>query len=66
MDSLDGFLTHKCIEGLCICPVHKTALYYSPNSGEHACQDPDCIHAHGVIHGIDNIMRAKIEKGWPL
>lgn len=32
----------------CVCPVHDTPLLFSPASGEHACQDADCRHGHGM------------------
>jgi hypothetical protein len=37
---------HRCDDD-CTCPVHGTPLLYAPASNEHACQDPDCEHAHG-------------------
>lgn len=42
---------HAC-DAFCVCPIHLTPLLYSPHHGTHACQDPDCIHAHGIIHTI--------------
>lgn len=38
---------HVC-DDLCVCPIHDTPLLYAPASNEHACQDPDCEHAHGI------------------
>lgn len=39
---------HRCDDG-CVCPVHATPLLYWPVGDEHACQDADCIHAHGLV-----------------
>lgn len=39
---------HRCDE-TCVCPVHSTPLYYWRAGDEHACQDPRCIHAHGMV-----------------
>lgn len=33
----------------CVCPVHGTALLYSPAGDKHACQDVDCRHGHGMV-----------------
>lgn len=38
---------HECDE-LCICPIHKTSLWYAPASNEHACQNPSCEYANGI------------------
>jgi hypothetical protein len=32
----------------CVCPVHSTPLLYAPASDEHACQDVNCRHGHGM------------------
>jgi hypothetical protein len=32
----------------CVCPVHGTPLLYSPAGDEHACQDVNCRHGHGM------------------
>jgi hypothetical protein len=37
---------HRCDDD-CTCPIHGTPLLYAPASDAHACQDPDCEHAHG-------------------
>ena len=39
--------SHRC-DGQCVCPVHGTPLLYSAAVDMHACQDPDCVHAHGI------------------
>lgn len=39
---------HRCDEG-CVCPVDGKPLLYWPVGGHHACQDPDCSNAHGVV-----------------
>lgn len=39
---------HVCGDG-CVCPIHGTPLLYAPNGGDHACQDPECEHAHGGV-----------------
>lgn len=39
---------HQC-DGECVCPLDGKPLLYAPASGEHACQDPDCANAHGVL-----------------
>ena len=44
-------MSHHCDER-CVCPVHGTALIYAPASGEHACQDIDCVHGHGMRRQI--------------
>lgn len=41
-------LNHTCGER-CVCPIHGTPLLYAPAQDEHACQDPDCKHAHGIV-----------------
>lgn len=38
---------HTCT-ARCVCPVHQTRLVYSPLHDDHACQDPDCVYAHGM------------------
>jgi hypothetical protein len=38
---------HRCDDS-CVCPIHGTPLYYWPAGDDHACQDPQCQHAHGV------------------
>jgi hypothetical protein len=38
---------HRCDED-CVCPADGKPLLYAPARNEHACQDPDCEHAHGV------------------
>lgn len=40
---------HECDDN-CICPIHKTPLFYAPISNIHACQDVECIHGHGMVH----------------
>lgn len=40
-------MTHHC-DYVCICPVHETPLLYCLGTDEHACQDPECVHAHGI------------------
>lgn len=37
---------HKCNEK-CICPIHKTPMYYNVKFNEHACQDINCVYVHG-------------------
>jgi hypothetical protein len=46
---------HHC-DDRCICPIHQTPLYYAPQDDTHACQDPTCVHAHGMVyaHGMPN------------
>jgi hypothetical protein len=40
---------HRC-GSACICPIHRTPLLYWPASrDQHACQNADCVHAHGII-----------------
>ena len=39
--------THRCDE-TCVCPIHKTALYWSVSKQLHACQDPGCVFAQGL------------------
>lgn len=41
------FASHRC-DFRCVCPIHGTPLYYSPSTKKHACQDPECEHAHGM------------------
>lgn len=38
---------HRCDTG-CVCPVHHTQLLYARTEDDHACQDRDCVYAHGV------------------
>lgn len=37
--------THRCDES-CACPADGLPMFYAPSTGQHACQDPDCRHAH--------------------
>jgi hypothetical protein len=37
--------THRCDER-CTCPADGQPMFYAPSTGQHACQDPDCEHAH--------------------
>lgn len=39
-------LPHRCGD-TCVCGIHDTPFFYSPATGEHACQDPTCIWASG-------------------
>ena len=39
---------HRCHDG-CVCPIHRTPLLYAPAHDQHACQDPKCVHAHGIV-----------------
>lgn len=41
-------MTHQC-DDECVCPLDGKPLLYAPASNEHACQDPDCANAHGVL-----------------
>lgn len=41
-------MTHQC-DDECVCPLDGKPLLYAPASNEHACQDPDCANAHGVV-----------------
>lgn len=36
---------HRCDER-CLCPADGLPMWYAPSTGQHACQDPDCAHAH--------------------
>jgi hypothetical protein len=36
---------HHCGER-CTCPADGLPMWYAPSTGRHACQDPDCEHAH--------------------
>ena len=36
---------HRCDDD-CVCPADGLQMLYSPTLGLHACQDPDCEHAH--------------------
>ncbi|WP_435245217.1 hypothetical protein [Streptomyces tendae] len=45
--STDARAGHRCTAA-CRCPVHRTALYYSPAGDLHACQDPYCRYAPGI------------------
>jgi hypothetical protein len=40
--------SHGC-DRRCCCPVHGTPLIYHAPSDTHACQDPACEHAHGMV-----------------
>lgn len=40
-------MRHKCDE-TCVCPIHRTPLWFAPKTGEHACQDINCVHGHGL------------------
>ena len=35
---------HRCDER-CLCPADGLPMWYAPSSGQHACQDPDCVYA---------------------
>lgn len=41
---------HRCGEA-CVCPLDGSPVHYSPFSGVHACQDPDCANATGAGRG---------------
>ncbi|QKV98220.1 hypothetical protein HUT19_41610 (plasmid) [Streptomyces sp. NA02950] len=53
--------THWC-GAACRCPVHGTPLYYWPAGDLHACQDPNCRHAHGISAAA----LAAAEQGLPM
>jgi hypothetical protein len=38
---------HRCDDS-CLCPIHGTPMLYAASTWLHACQDSDCVHAHGV------------------
>lgn len=38
---------HRCDDS-CACPIHGTRMLYAAATAQHACQDPGCVHAHGV------------------
>lgn len=38
---------HKC-DKFCICPIHKTSLYYAKSTDDHACQDVNCRYGQGM------------------
>lgn len=42
---------HRCDER-CVCPECGEALLLALASGQHACSDPACVNAHGIL-GID-------------
>jgi hypothetical protein len=44
-------LSHRC-DDQCACPEHGTPLFYSPAAGDHACQDPGCVFAHGMSDAL--------------
>jgi hypothetical protein len=68
---------HHC-DDQCICPIHKLQLFYSRQFRKHACQDPSCVHAHGMRnpdeYGFESvrIMRLQpddvivVEVGYPV
>lgn len=35
-----------CCDERCACPADGLPMHYAPSTGQHACQDPDCEHAH--------------------
>lgn len=49
-------LPHHCDER-CACPRHGTPLIYWPAGNDHACQDPACEYAHGVMKAIREMGR---------
>ncbi len=49
-------LRHSCDER-CTCPRHGTPLIYWPAGDDHACQDPECEYAHGVMKAIREMGR---------
>ena len=53
---------HRC-DNLCVCPVHETPLLFALYSGEHVCQDRDCVHAHGIVY--TPAMDARYPDVWP-
>jgi hypothetical protein len=58
---------HVC-DDWCICPLHETPLLYAPAHGDHACQDIECVHAHGgVIPGLiwEDFGLPRTEEIWP-
>lgn len=68
---------HVC-DDCCVCPIHGTQLVYWPAGDEHACQDLDCEHAHGLgsqagppwtytfRHPLPELVEAKDEDGNPV
>jgi hypothetical protein len=38
---------HRC-DDECVCPIDGKPLIYWPAGNQHACQDPDCVNAHGL------------------
>lgn len=58
--------THKCDEK-CVCPVDGKPLFYSTPHNEHACQDSDCVNAHGMVCTLDHDPKPYAEldvSGW--
>jgi hypothetical protein len=52
---------HRCDEW-CVCPDHRTPLYYSPAQHDHACQDITCRYGHGM-NGRPVARRLRIDNG---
>ena len=40
-------MAHRC-DDECVCPIDGKQLIYWPAGDQHACQDPDCVNAHGL------------------
>lgn len=40
-------MAHRC-DDRCVCPADGLPLLYAPRADQHACQLPDCEHAHGL------------------
>jgi hypothetical protein len=45
---------HRCDER-CVCLVHDTPLFYAPSADLHACQDPTCEHAQGLLSEVSPV-----------
>jgi len=54
-------MAHRCNEA-CVCLFDGKPLFYSPATGEHACMDPDCVNAHGLLEVT--LSGARIEMTW--
>lgn len=55
---------HVCDER-CVCPIHKLPMYYSRVERDHACQDPTCRYARGVVKVLAEATRQSSREEQP-
>lgn len=53
--------THTCDDD-CVCPTHRTPLYYAPASNDHACQDASCEWGAGGCNPARRLLGRDLER----